>query len=208
MFLKSRQSPDGQWIYPIADARPPICSDYIAQTAVSMRALQLYAPKADKPAYDHAIDLAAAWLAKARSTTNEDRIARVLGLAWAGKDKDATQIAVRELLATQRADGGWSDLDSLESSAYTTGRSLVALQSAQLPAGRPGLPARRQVSAEHATGRWILVRQDACHGVAAVLRRRLPYGFDQWISAAGTNWATVALSQAFPATTAMASPGR
>ena len=33
-----------------------------------MRALQLYAPKADKAAYDHAIQLAASWLAKANST--------------------------------------------------------------------------------------------------------------------------------------------
>ena len=39
---------------PIADTRPPICSDYIGQTAISMRALQLYAPKADKAAYDQA----------------------------------------------------------------------------------------------------------------------------------------------------------
>ena len=50
-----------------ADARPPICSDYIGQTALSMRALQLYAPKTDKAAYDQAIQLAAAWIAKAQS---------------------------------------------------------------------------------------------------------------------------------------------
>jgi ankyrin repeat protein len=208
MFLKSRQSPDGQWIYPIADARPPICSDYIAQTAVSMRALQLYAPKMDKPAYDHAIDLAAAWLAKARSITNEDRIARVLGLAWAGKDKEATQIAVRELLATQRADGGWSDLDSLESSAYTTGRSLVALQSAQLPAADPAYQraVKYLLNTQQADGSWYV--KTRAMGLQPYFDAGFPYGFDQWISAAGTNWAMVALSQAFPATTAMASPGR
>jgi N-acyl-D-amino-acid deacylase len=32
-----------------------------------------------------------------------------------------------------------------------------------------------------------------------------PHGFDQWISAAGTSWATLALSMASPARTAMAS---
>ena len=73
MYLKSHQSPDGQWVYPAADTRPPICSDYIGQTAISMRALQLYAPKTDKAAYDQAIQLAAAWMAKAQSTNNEDR---------------------------------------------------------------------------------------------------------------------------------------
>ncbi len=42
MFLKARQSTDGQWAYGAADIRPPLCSDYIGQTAISMRALQLY----------------------------------------------------------------------------------------------------------------------------------------------------------------------
>jgi ankyrin repeat protein len=208
MFLKSHQSPDGQWIYPAADARPPICSDYIAQTAVSMRALQLYAPKADKAAYDHAIQLAAAWLAKARSATNEDRIARVLGLVWADRDKDATQIAVRELLATQRADGGWSDLDSLESSAYSTGRSLVALQSAQLPASDAAYQraVKYLLNTQQADGSWYV--KTRAMALQPYFDAGFPHGFDQWISAAGTNWATLALSQALPATTAMASPGR
>src|SRR5207248_3623873 len=31
MYLKSHQSPDGQWAYPPADNRPPLCSDYIGQ---------------------------------------------------------------------------------------------------------------------------------------------------------------------------------
>src|SRR5260370_35427861 len=106
-----------KWVYPVADTRPPICSNYIGQTAVSMRALQLYAPKADKAAYDQAIQLAAAWMAKAQSTNNEDRSARLLGLAWAGKDRDVSQKAMRDLLVTERPDGGWSELRSTESSA-------------------------------------------------------------------------------------------
>jgi hypothetical protein len=73
MYLKSHQAPDGQWRYPAADTRPPICSDYIGQTALSLRALQLYAPKGDEGAYRRAIRLAASWLAKAQSTNNEDR---------------------------------------------------------------------------------------------------------------------------------------
>ena len=111
---------------------PPLCSDYIGQTALSMRSLQLYAPKVHKAAYDQSVQLAAAWMAKAQPKNNDDRGWRLLGLAWAGKDKDATQKAMRELLAKQRADGGWSDLDSMESGAYATGKALVALQAAGL----------------------------------------------------------------------------
>ncbi len=208
MYLKSHQSPDGQWVYPTGDTRPPICSDYIGQTAVSMRALQLYAPKVDKAAYDQAIQLAAAWIAKAQSTNNDDRSYRLLGLAWAGKDKEATQKAVRELLAKQHADGGWSDLDSMESGAYATGKSLVALQTAGLPASdaayRRGV--RFLLATQEEDGSWH-VRTRAM-AFQPYFDGGFPHGFDQWISAAGTSWATMALSLASPARTTLASPER
>jgi ankyrin repeat protein len=208
MYLKSHQSPDGQWVYPAGDSRPPICSDYIGQTAISMRALQLYAPKTDKAAYDRSIQLAAAWMAKAESTNNDDRSYRLLGLAWAGKDKDATRKAMRELLAKQRPDGGWSDLDSMESSAYATGKSLFALQTAELPASDAAYQraVKFLLSTQQEDGSWYV--KTRALAFQPYFDAGFPHGFDQWISAAGTSWATVALSQASPAHTAMASPGR
>jgi ankyrin repeat protein len=133
MYLKVRQMPDGSWAYAAGDTRPPICEDYIGQTALAMRALQLYAPKTQKAEYDKAILAAAQWLAKTEPRTNEDRIRRLLGLGWARQDKDATRKAVREVLALQRPDGGWSDFPSMESHAYTTGETLVALHTAGVP---------------------------------------------------------------------------
>jgi hypothetical protein len=47
MYLKTRQMSDGQWAYAVADSRPPLGMGYIGQIALSMRALQLYAPKVD-----------------------------------------------------------------------------------------------------------------------------------------------------------------
>ncbi|MEY2395920.1 MAG: hypothetical protein QOF94_2265 [Acidobacteriaceae bacterium] len=208
MYLKAHQSPDGQWAYPAADTRPPICSDYIGQTALSMRALQLYAPKTDKAAYDRSIQLAAAWMATARPKNNDDRGWRVLGLAWAGKDKLATQKAMRELLAVQRADGGWSDLDSMESSAYATGKALFALQTAGLSASDAAYEraVRFLLSTQQEDGSWY-VRSRAM-AFQPYFDAGFPHGFDQWISAAGTSWATLALSQASPARMTMAMKGR
>jgi ankyrin repeat protein len=208
MYVKSHQSPDGQWVFPVADTRPPICSVYIGQTALSMRALQLYAPKTDKAGYDQAIQLAAVWLAKAQSTNNDDRSFRLLGLAWAGKDKDSTQKAMRELLAKQRPDGGWSDLESMESSAYATGKSLFALQTAGLPASDAAYQraVHYLLSTQQEDGSWY-VRTRAM-AFQPYFDAGFPHGFDQWISAAGTSWATMALSMASPARTAMASRER
>jgi len=208
MYLKSHQSPDGQWVYPAADTRPPICSDYIGQTAVAMRALQLYAPKTDKAAYDQAIELAAAWMAKAPSTNNEDRTYRLLGLAWAGRDRDATQKAMRELIAKQRPDGGWSDLESMESSVYATGRSLFALQTADLPPSDAAYQraVKFLLNTQQEDGSWYV--KTRAMALQPYFDAGFPHGFDQWISAAGTSWATLALSQASPARTAMSSDRR
>ena len=208
MYLKSHQAPDGQWAYPRADGRPPICSDYIGQTALSMRALQLYSPKLDRPAYDQAIQLAASWIAKARPTNNDDRSYRLLGLAWSGKDKDATQQAMRDLLAQQKSDGGWSDLESMESSAFATGKSLYALQIAGLPASDAAYERAVEflLRTQQEDGSWY-VRTRAM-AFQPYFDAGFPHGYNQWISAAGTSWATVALSQALQARTVVASRGR
>jgi ankyrin repeat protein len=204
MYLKSRQSPDGQWAYPAADSRPPICSDYIGQTALSMRALQLYAPKTDKAAYEQSVQLAASWIAKARPRNTEDRGWRVLGLAWSGKDKTATQQAIRELLAVQRPDGGWSDLDSMESTPYATGKALYALQIAGLSAS--GAAYKRAVqfllNTQQEDGSWYT--KTRAMAFQPYFDAGFPHAFDQWISAAGSAWSTMALSQALPPRTATA----
>jgi len=199
MFLKARQAPNGEWPYPAGDPRPPICSDGIGQTALSMRVLQLYAPKLDKASYQHAVQLAAAWLAKARPIVTEDFTYRVLGLAWAGTNKDATQQAMRELLARQRADGGWSDLESMESNAFATGRALYALQTAGLPPtdGAYKRAVKYLLDTQQEDGSW-LVRTRAL-ALQPYFDAGFPHGFHQWISAAGTSWATIALAQAYQA---------
>jgi ankyrin repeat protein len=205
MYLKSHQTPDGQWPYSPADTRPPICSDRVGQTAVAMRALQLYAPKTDKAAYDRAVQRAADWLAKARTTTNEDRSWRLMGLAWAGRDKTATQKAMQELLAVQRADGGWSDMDSMASSAYATGRSLVALQGAGMSVSDAAYKRGLQflLKTQQEDGSWYV--KTRAMAIQPYFDAGSPHGFDQWISDAATSWATMALSVALPAKTTIAS---
>ena len=200
MHILWRQNADGQWLNQRADTRPPLCLDYIGQTALSMRALQLYAPKAGGAAYQKAIQLAAAWLAKAQSHNNDDRGWRLAGLAWAGTDKGATQKAMQELLATQRPDGGWSDLSSMESSAYATGKNLVALQIGGLPvsdtAYQRGI--KFLLSTQQEDGSWYV--KTRALAFQPWFDAGFPHGYDQWISAAGTNWAAMALALALPET--------
>jgi len=177
----------------VADTRPPLCSLYIAQTALAMRGLQLYAPKTDKAAYDKSIQLAAAWLEKAQTYNDDDRSWRLLGLAWAGKDRDATQKAMREVLAGQRSDGGWADMASMNTNAYATGKALVALQTAGLPVSDPAFQrgVRYLLSTQQDDGSWFV--KSRAVKFQPHFEAGFPYGKDQFISVAGTSWAVMAL---------------
>jgi len=171
-----------------------------------MRALQLYAPKTDRAEYEKAVQLAASWLVKATPKTDEDRVWRLQGLAWAGRDKDAAAKAMRELAGAQRPDGGWAQMASLGSDAYATGRVLVALQAAGMPVSDPVY--RRGVqfllNSQMEDGSWN-VRTRAL-AFQPYFETGFPHGVDQSISAAGTGWATMALIlSAQPATPVTAS---
>ncbi len=198
MYLKMHQKVNGQWDYPDADTRPPLCSEYIGQTALAMRGLQLYAPATDKAAYRKAIALAAGWLAGAKSRVTNDRSWRLLGLAWAGTNALATQAALKELVSVQRGDGGWSEIPSMNSNAFSTGKSMVALRTAGMPVSDPvyqrGL--RFLLGTQQEDGSWYV--KTRALAFQPYFDAGFPHGFDQYISTAGSNWATMALTLATP----------
>jgi ankyrin repeat protein len=198
MHILLRQKSNGEWAYPVADTRQPLCLDYIGNTAKAMRALQLYAPVANAAEYKRAVQLAATWLASAHSSNNDDRSWRLTGLAWAGTNKPATQKAMEELLAAQKTDGGWSDLPLMDSTAYATGKSLVALRTAGLSASDPRF--RRGIKwlldNQQTDGTWYV--QTRAMAFQPAFDAGFPHHHSQWISAAGTSWAAMALTLALP----------
>ena len=103
-YLRAQQEPDGSWLL---DAnRPPIESSRIEVTAISLRALQVYAPEPQRDAYRQSVRRAAAWLALAKPSTNEDRVFQLLGLSWAGEKGDLVRKMSVALAAEERPDGG------------------------------------------------------------------------------------------------------
>jgi len=194
MYLRMHQMTDGHWEYGLGDTRPPICHDYVTQTALAMRGLQLYAPAVDKAAYNDAIKRAAVWLAKVEPNTDIDRFWKLMGLAWAGTDKEAIRKTLRDVQALQHTDGGWSDMASMESNAFITGQVLVALRTAGVSTSDTAF--RRGVKflldTQQEDGSWY-VRSRAL-AFQPYFDNGYPHAYDQWISAAGAAWATAALS--------------
>jgi ankyrin repeat protein len=194
MFLLNQQLPDGRWR--TVAHRPPLEFSDVTATATAIRSLQLYAPKNETTAMKNAIKAAAAWLIETQPSNSEERNMRLLGLAWARDDKQEIQKAARELIALQRADGGWAQLPSLNSDAYATGQALAAL----LEAGTSPHDSVYQrgvqflLNTQLEDGSWLVRTRSI--PTQPYSESGFPHGLDQWISAAGTNWATMALAQA------------
>jgi len=194
-FVKRRQFADGGWH--IATHRPPIESSDFQATALAIRALRAYAPVPQKGEYGRAIERGGAWLAHARPKTTEDHVFQLLGLHWAAASPVMIQNAARALIALQRADGGWSQLATLESDAYATGQALTALsESGALKPGNPvsEKAVRFLLDTQLADGSWY-VRSRAVP-IQPHFDSEFPHGKDQFIAAAATNWATMALALA------------
>jgi N-acyl-D-amino-acid deacylase len=194
LAIARTQLPDGS--FAVLPARPPLEASAFTSTALSIRALQLYGRE-----FDAQIAGARTWLKQARPATQEDRTMRLLGLAWSRADETAIEQAAADLLAHQRADGGWAQLSGLESDAYATGQALVALHQAKA-LKETDRACQRGVAyllrTQLADGSWVVRTRSS--PVQQLKDSGFPHGRDQWISAAGTSWAAMALSLSQPKT--------
>jgi ankyrin repeat protein len=190
-LLRRTQLADGRWTSPVV--RPPIEASEITATALGLRGILLYGNK-QSAADAAAIAAAKSWLEAAAPQNSESRAFRLFGLTWAGSSKPARQSAIRALLARQRADGGWAQLEYRNSDAYATGQALVALHEAGVSASSAAY--RRGVDyllrTQLADGSWLV--RTRSHFTQSYFESGFPHGVDQFISAAATNWATQALA--------------
>ena len=95
----------------------------------------------------------------------------------------------------QRADGGWSQLSTLPSDAYATGEALVALvESGAMTATDPVYQRGVQflLNTQFADGSWFV--KSRAIPLQPHFESGFPFGKDQFISAAGSNWAAMALA--------------
>jgi hypothetical protein len=191
-LISKHQAADGH--FRTLPMRPPIESSEFTSTALSVRALQIYGNQ-----FDEKIDAAREWLQNSKPQTNEDAAMQLLGLVWTRADQRYVRKATAELIAQQRPDGGWAQLSTLETDAYATGQALVALmQSGQV----------KMSDSVYSRGIDYLLRTQLRDGSWLVRTRAFPFqpyrdlgfphGKDQFISAAGTSWAVMALSQTEP----------
>jgi ankyrin repeat protein len=192
--VSAQQWRDGRW-HIGGTPRPPIEDGDFSRTALGVRALNVYGLPGRAAEMNQRIQRAMSWLQSNKPLTTEDRSFRLMGLAWGGGTAEITRRAATELVATQRADGGWSQRDEMTSDAYATGLAMYALrESGALTATDPAIQkgAKYLLSTQRSDGSWYV--RSRSPKFQPYFEGGFPYGHDQWISSMATGWATAALA--------------
>jgi N-acyl-D-amino-acid deacylase len=193
-YLLKTQQDDGRWKVQVS--RPPMEESQHTPTALAIVGLKKYGPMEageSKEQVTAALDKARSWLAANAGETTEDKSARLWGLHAVGAPEADLSAARSTLVSAQRADGGWSQLDTMESDAYATGQVLSVLLSTghdrQSPEVTRGV--EHLLSTQLSDGSWHV--KTRAKPVQVYFDNEDPHGRDQFISTPATCWALTAL---------------
>jgi hypothetical protein len=190
--LSSLQWPDGRWEG--GDMRPPLAGRTpFVYTALAIRALKVYSHPARRRAVDRQIARARSFLLKAQPNDTQGESFRLLGLVWSGASSAVIASQAARLRVLQEEDGGWSMSRSRAADAYITGQAMYALRVSGLPASAPEVRkgANYLLRTQLPDGTWFLPSRTI--GFQPYIDSGFPHGRDQFISAAATSWAAIAL---------------
>jgi hypothetical protein len=193
--IVNKQQPDGSWEWFAGLRRPPINESQTTDAAWIIMALEGEngpdAPEAQRAALAKAI----AWLDATPADLHQDKAFKVLLGARAGKPRDTLQSTIDELLALQRADGGWSQtVPELKSDAYATGQTLYVLALVGYTAERPEIKRGIDflVATQNADGSWPMISRSTPDGSPGSSKLLTP------INCAASSWAAIGLARLVP----------
>ena len=198
-WLMARQMPDGRWLGNGLN-RPPSEYSLITHTAIAAGGLKAYPLPGRRTEMAESLRRAREWLLAAEATSAEERGMRLMGLVWTDTPRARVNAAIKDVRDRQESNGGWSQFGRTAPDSYATGLSLYALHAAGVPATddsyRKGVTFL--LSTQYPDGTW-LVRTHS-FPVQRYFESGFPYGRHQWISTAGTSWASLAIAQTLPDT--------
>ena len=179
--------------------RPPTEQSLFTSSYVALRGLRTFGTPEQRERTDRRTEQVLAWLVKTPAEDHEDRVFRLRALHAAGAPEAEIRGAAKELLGSQRTDGGWAQLDDMTSDAYATATALVALHQAgglatTDAAYRKGL--RLLLTTQLGDGSWHVKTRS--NPVQTYFESGYPHAADQFISIAAAGWATTALALALP----------
>jgi N-acyl-D-amino-acid deacylase len=196
-WLIARQMPDGHWLGNGLN-RPPSEYSFISHTAMAAAGLTSYDIPGLRSQIDQSLRRAQQWLLAAEPRSAEERGMRLMGLVWTKAPRPRVESAIRDVRARQDTDGGWSQFGRTAPDAYATGLSLFALCVAGVPPTDDSYQkgVAFLLSTQYQDGTWLVKTHS--FPVQRYFESGFPFGRHQWISTAGTSWASLAIAQTLP----------
>lgn len=221
-YLHQNRQQDGHW--KIRTRRPPLEESDFTATALSLAALRLHDQGSEPGLLGQKLQQTIDWLAAHPASTTEDHVYRLLGLYWGSVDarrgvttswsrllqarpvpmapgvRKSFQETVSWLIAQQREDGGWSQLEGGSSDAYASGQVVTALLGSGAARSTEGAIRRGieyLLKTQQEDGSWYVASRSKAF--QEYFESGFPHGTDQFISVAASSWATMALLLSRPA---------
>jgi Squalene-hopene cyclase C-terminal domain/Prenyltransferase and squalene oxidase repeat len=193
--IVKKQQPDGSWEFFATLRRPPINESQTTDAAWIVMALEGELGPDTSESQRAALAKATAWLAASKlPSTLQDKVFKVLLAARAGKPRDEMKTTIDELLALQRADGGWSQIAEWESDAYATGQTLYVLALEGYNADQREIKRAIDflVKTQKPDGSWPMKSRSTPDGSPGSSKLLTP------INCAAASWATLGLARLVP----------
>lgn len=198
-YLLLYQKDQNHWL--TRSNRPPTEASVFTTNYVALRGLRTWGTSEQKDRIAKRIAVVRDWLLETPAKDTEDRVFRLRALKEADAPEKELQAATKALLETQRKDGGWGQLDDMDSDAYATGTALTALHEVGgLPTDDPAY--QRGVAfllkEQREDGTWLV--KSRSKPFQPYYESGFPHGKNQFISSAASGWAAEALALACPPT--------
>ncbi len=190
-FLK-HQASNGYW--KVTSNRPPSEASHFTTNYLALRSLRVWGSDKLAKEIKERTKKSAAWILETSPKTNEDQVFQLLGFSEVKADKSIIENSAKALIAKQKSDGGWAQIDSLDSDPYATATALVSLHFTKMLSNKDKAfqdGVKYLIKTRKEDGSWFV--KSRSKPFQTYYESGFPHGKDQFISVAASGWAATAL---------------